>query len=679
MKTVITIILLFPLTAFSQLGTYMSEANSNQIDSLRHVYKTTLNDTVFMETSRILGFYYHERNSDSAIIYQIQQLEMARKLGFKIWEADALGLCGFITRNMGLYPVSFNYFHESLRLTEDKKNEKNVWKPEILSKAGTAHAARLTVRAFSYIDMGGLYENSGINKELESYKSCMKIAEELKDSIMMSLVCGSIGSLFMDNNNLDSALYYSQLDLELTAKSGYFKYYGGSLGNMAIIYKNLGDYEKARAYFLKSILAARQYNNIRNLGNTCINYSKLLILTKDLDSSLYYTRQAFHISEKINAPSIKLNASKIMTQIFVKKDLIDSAFHYQNIAIALGEEIMSDDKIIHMQNLEFSEQLRINDLKEEQEKYQNKVRISGLIFGIVLILIVAIILYRNGRNRRKANNLLRKQREELKTTISELKTTQTQLVQSEKMASLGELTAGIAHEIQNPLNFVNNFSELNSELIDELKEEVGNGNLEDVSEIANDIKENEQKISHHGKRASAIVKGMLQHSRLSSGQKELSNINSLCDEYLRLSYHGLKAKDKSFNAKMESSFDENIGDISMVPQDIGRVILNLLTNAFYAVKEKQNMNIEGYEPLVTVTTKKVDNMAEIEVSDNGNGIPASVLEKIFNPFFTTKPTGEGTGLGLSLSYDIITTGHDGLLDVESKEGEGTVFKIKIPL
>ncbi len=252
------------------------------------------------------------------------------------------------------------------------------------------------------------------------------------------------------------------------------------------------------------------------------------------------------------------------------------------------------------------------------------------------------------------------------------------------MASLGELTAGIAHEIQNPLNFVNNFSEVNKELLVELKDEIKKGNIDEVNAIADDVISNEEKINHHGKRADAIVKGMLQHSRSSSGTKEPTDINKLADEYLRLAYHGLRAKDKSFNATMKTDFDESIGNINIIPQDIGRVILNLITNAFYATNEKAKLDFDIYEPTVTVTTSKIikgnggNARVEICVADNGNGIPQKVLDKIFQPFFTTKPTGQGTGLGLSLSYDIVKA-HGGELKVETKEGEGSEFIIQLPV
>ncbi|MBL7743067.1 MAG: GHKL domain-containing protein [Chitinophagaceae bacterium] len=265
----------------------------------------------------------------------------------------------------------------------------------------------------------------------------------------------------------------------------------------------------------------------------------------------------------------------------------------------------------------------------------------------------------------------------LQKSLEELKAAQAQLIQSEKMASLGELTAGIAHEIQNPLNFVNNFSDVSNELVDEMREELDKGNTDEAKAIAYDVKQNLEKILHHGKRAGDIVKGMLQHSRTSTGQKELADINALADEYLRLAYHGLRAKDKTFNAATKTDYDYSVGLVKVIPQDIGRVILNLITNAFYAVTEKKKQQPEGYEPVVSVSTKKQKDNIEIIVKDNGTGIPQKVLDKIFQPFFTTKPTGQGTGLGLSLSYDIVKA-HGGELKVETKEGKGTTFIIQLP-
>jgi signal transduction histidine kinase len=311
------------------------------------------------------------------------------------------------------------------------------------------------------------------------------------------------------------------------------------------------------------------------------------------------------------------------------------------------------------------------------------------LYGLLIILTGYLIYkyqraYIVKRERERTQQKELAQAKEIEKAYTQLKSTQAQLIQSEKMASLGELTAGIAHEIQNPLNFVNNFSELNQELLAELNEEIEKGNLAEVKNIAQSVIDNEEKILYHGKRADAIVKGMLQHSRSSNNQKEPTNINALADEYLRLAYHGLRAKDKSFNATMKTDFDASIGNVNVIPQDIGRVILNLITNAFYAVQDKKKTADAGYEPTVTISTASVQpplggRSLSIKVSDNGGGIPLAILDKIFQPFFTTKPTGQGTGLGLSMSYDIITKGHGGELKVETKEGEGTSFIIQIPV
>lgn len=272
---------------------------------------------------------------------------------------------------------------------------------------------------------------------------------------------------------------------------------------------------------------------------------------------------------------------------------------------------------------------------------------------------------------------IKEAKQKAEAALTELQATQKQLIQSEKMASLGELTAGIAHEIQNPLNFVNNFSEVSKELMDELKESLVRGDLEDAMDMINDLVQNLAKINEHGRRADSIVKGMLQHSRAGSGQKEPTDINVLADECLRLAFHGLRAKDKSFNANFETVFDAAIGKIDVMPQDMGRVLLNLINNAFYAVNEKSKRGAVGYKPLVKITTEERENGVGIRVEDNGEGIPESIKEKIFQPFFTTKPTGQGTGLGLSLAYDIVKA-HDGALTVESREGEGTAFFIYLP-
>src|SRR5882672_7423176 len=309
---------------------------------------------------------------------------------------------------------------------------------------------------------------------------------------------------------------------------------------------------------------------------------------------------------------------------------------------AAKDSLLNLEKIRQVQNISFNEQMKQqeiqrqqeqlqNNIKQEKEQLQNRIKLYTLLAALIFIAVIAFMLWRNNIQKQKAKI-------QIEQAYDELKSTQAQLIQSEKMASLGELTAGIAHEIQNPLNFVNNFSEVNTELIDEMNQELNAGNTKEAISIADAIRENEQKINHHGKRADSIVKGMLQHSRNNTGQKELTEINTLTEEYLRLSYHGLKAKDKSFKATLQTDFDGSLQKINIVPQDFGRALLNLFNNAFYAVTEKKKKLGDKYDPHVSVSTKKLIDKIEIKVKDNGMGIPEKITEKIFQPFFTTKPT-----------------------------------------
>jgi two-component system NtrC family sensor kinase len=359
------------------------------------------------------------------------------------------------------------------------------------------------------------------------------------------------------------------------------------------------------------------------------------------------------------------------------KKAIEYRLVYDSLNAAMNSSQMAQN--MERSRIEFEQKKKDIIAKAEQQKKdaQQKTTRNLQYTAIGVILLIATFLYFNNRQKQKAKN-------KIEEAYSELKSTQTQLIQSEKMASLGELTAGIAHEIQNPLNFVNNFSEVNRELIAEMKEEIDKGNYNEVRLLATDVEENEEKIMHHGKRADSIVKGMLQHSRVSTGQKEPTDINALADEYLRLSYHGMRAKDKSFNGTIKTDFDASIGKISIVPQDMGRVLLNLFNNAFYAVMQKQNTpGLNHYEPIVSISTKKITSSSgaeniEIRVKDNGTGIPQKAVDKVFQPFFTTKPAGQGTGLGLSLAYDIIKA-HGGEMKVNSKESEGAEFTVQIPV
>src|SRR5688572_1436598 len=409
--------------------------------------------------------------------------------------------------------------------------------------------------------------------------------------------------------------------------------------------------------------------------------TKSFMVQQQKDSSLFYAKKADETLTSVGSLAGTVwnpaTAYENLFRVYKMRNEPDSAYKYMGLAMRAKDSLNSNTvkSSARAQDLFLQEQIRLKELEKEKIQFRNRVGTYSLLAGIVVLLLLAIIFYRNNRQKQKAKIKIEK-------AYGELKSTQAQLIQQEKMASLGELTAGIAHEIQNPLNFVNNFSDVNKELLIEMKDEMSKGNLEEATLISKDIIDNEEKINHHGKRADAIVKGMLQHSRSSSGIKELTDINALADEYLRLAYHGLRAKDKFFNATMKTDFDNSIGKLNIIPQDIGRVILNLINNAFYAVSEKQkhassSSALNGYEPTVTISTKKANGVVEIKVQDNGNGIPPKIVDKIFQPFFTTKPTGQGTGLGLSLSYDIINA-HGGKLIVETKVDKGTAFIIQLP-
>jgi len=329
-------------------------------------------------------------------------------------------------------------------------------------------------------------------------------------------------------------------------------------------------------------------------------------------------------------------------------------------------------------NYEFEKKEQSNKIKQDAKDEVTQARQMALIIGLLLSVILIVGAFIGYYNKKKANALLREQKKEIEDTLTKLKNTQSQLIHAEKMASLGELTAGIAHEIQNPLNFVNNFSEVSNELITEMVEDVENGNTLEFKATAEDLKKNLDKINHHGQRADSIVKGMLLHSRGTTGEKTMTNINNLLDQNVTLAYHGLRANDKEFNITLEKEYDKSLEKINIIPQNISRVLLNIINNACYAANDKKKMSDIDFVPVLNVSTKNLNSKVEIRIRDNGNGIQNEISDKIFQPFFTTKPTGDGTGLGLSLSYDIIVKEHKGEIRFESEEGKFTEFIITLP-
>ncbi len=686
-KLKMALFLLFPLSVTAQI-------EQTQLDSMRRVLQYADNDTIRMDACFNLGLFYDDVNLDSSIFYCEKGISIAKRLNLKLNEAELLMDISFPLSKIGNYPLSLKVLMQAKELTENSANEKNTWR---LSQGLTPHAYRLSILGYTYLGFGELYFHTGDNeKRLTSYYKGKEIAESIKDTLLLYFLYGDIGDAYYSMNKLDAALQYGQKAMKclysLPLKDR--KYGGTVISGIGSIYQRMEKPALAREYFQKAIAASEEQNNPSNAGDSYLLFAGFYESINRTDSSLYYARKALEAYQQIGEAKSNLKAYRMLSNYYWKQNNGDSSFAYLRLATILNDSLDQEEKkkLQEFQVAGFNEQIRLQELEKESIQTQNKIRTYGMLAGLAILSIIGFLLYRNNRQKQKANKVLQEQKEKVESTLQELKSTQSQLIQSEKMASLGELTAGIAHEIQNPLNFVNNFSEVNKELLVEMKDEIKKGNIDEVNAIADDVISNEEKINHHGKRADAIVKGMLQHSSSGNGKKEPTDINKLADEYLRLAYHGLRAKDprdaahKSFNATMKTDFDETICNINIIPQDIGRVILNLITNAFYAVHEKKKQIGEGYEPTVTVSTSRSPHLSGvfggevlIKVTDNGNGIPQKVLDKIFQPFFTTKPTGQGTGLGLSLSYDIVTKGHRGTLEVISTEGVGSEFVIKLSI
>jgi signal transduction histidine kinase len=673
MKKIFIAIQFFFLVNFAQ-----AQILSNT-DSLKNSLAQEKDDSKKFKTISELFWSYVYINPDSSFRYAQEGLLLAQKLKDDKALYYAYGQYASFERINGNYPEATKYVLQYLAFAKQTKNFVNISSASIdisdiyREEGDYEHAIYYANIATSLFMSNFAYdENAKISDTLIAYGHIILIKAEIYEQF----------------NQLDSALKYATFIYENCNKIFGIPHSPPAyvMGN---IYSKIGKFHTAFDYYRQGLAIAINTGLTKDIMDIYNGMAKTFKKTGQFDSTIFYAKKTIELSQTAHYSIVKLDALSMLSEIYRSQKNIDSLARYLDLTIAAKDSLFSQQKVMQVQSLTFNEQLSQQELQQKIEqnaiRYKNRLNIYILFASLLILLIVAAALWRRNIYRKKSYTLLQTQNQEIdnqkqkvESALEELKATQSQLIQSEKMASLGVLTAGIAHEIQNPLNFVNNFSEVNRELLKEMNEEIENGNLKEVKSIAKDVSENEEKINHHGKRADAIVKGMLQHSRSRSGIKELTDINKLADEYLRLAYHGLRAKDKSFNATMVTHFDPTIEKVNLVPQDIGRVILNLITNAFYVVNEKKKNELGGYEPTVTINTTKSAKNILISVRDNGNGIPKNILDKIFQPFFTTKPTGQGTGLGLSLSYDIVKA-HGGDLRVVTKEGEGSEFIIQIPV
>jgi two-component system, NtrC family, sensor kinase len=659
-KIILSVILLFCInTIFAQ--------KQHLIDSLKYALTAAKHDTSRILIMDKLSHEYTVIKIDSAFYYSQSALTLSRQIRFAKGEATSLIELGWALRISGNPAKSFEIYLKCLKVA----NENNL----------------TDIKALALLNIGVIYTDDFKDnaKALNHNFAALALCHSIQDN-ELAIDCESvIAYIYTNMHQLDLAAHYNQLAFQHSTQFNVNSWMPNILGNFGAIYAAENEFRKAIDYTNQGLRLAYTIENYSLSSRLNIQIAKIYQQENQIDSAVHFAIKALNDAQKGNIYTRIISAGTVLSDLYKKRDQ-NQMLHYTQIAYIAKDSLYNMGKMFALRSaVEFDEKERQYEIETATASYQNKVKIYSLIAGLGVFLVIAFILYRNSRKQKEANAILQKQKQEIELqkknveiTLSELKATQSQLIQSEKMASLGELTAGIAHEIQNPLNFVNNFSEVNKELLIEMKDEMKKGNIDEVNTIADDVISNEEKINHHGKRADAIVKGMLQHSRSSTGVKEPTDINKLADEYLRLSYHGLRAKDKEFSAEMKTDFDNTIDKINIIPQDIGRVLLNLYNNAFYAVNEKAKQQPNGYEPTISVSTKKINNKVELTVKDNGNGIPQKVVDKIFQPFFTTKPTGVGTGLGLSLSYDIIKA-HGGEIKVETKEGEFTEFVVQLPI
>jgi len=638
----------------------------------KSIYEETGNQKKLGYLMSLIGINQrYTGNYGDAIESQMQALKIGKEIKDTLTINEALLALGFTYLKVEKWSEALDYQKQALDLL--------------------IHMDDSTGIARVYSDMGVTHMSmDSLDAAIKDHKAALAIREKTNDHYSIASSYFYLGDIYQLQARYPEALEYYRQSYFFSNEGGYSINKMDSQLEIGSILHKMGENDLALKNYrevLEYSLDKEEWKGIvwasEAIGDVYLGEGKTGLAIKWLNKAVSKTPpNAFSIlnpiHEKLADAYVLSGNYKMGYENFV-------LYHQTKDSLLVAENA---DKIITLTNrFEFeSKQALLNDrhdklmqLKQAEIEKQKLTRNFSLM-GMGIILILAIIFFIRFVEKKKLN-------EKLQVTLSNLKATQGQLIQAEKMASLGELTAGVAHEIQNPLNFVNNFSEVSVDLTNDLVEEVNKGNTEEINILSLELKQNLEKITQHGKRASSIVNGMLDHSRKGSGQKEKTDINKIADEFLRLSYHGLKAKGKSFNADFKLDVDDNLQKINVIPQDIGRVLLNLINNAFYACAERSRstanknsgQNIEEFKPLVVVSTKKYEDKIEIRVKDNGTGIPQEIKDKIFQPFFTTKPTGEGTGLGLSLSYDIITKGHGGSLKVRTKEGEFTEFIINLPI
>jgi len=637
-------------------------------DSLARIYQQgNDSDTAKLELLRRLSFN-EVKDPKLSLKYAEELISLSATLGNNIYLARGYFLKGNEQRLLGDLHEALDAYFKSAEAARKAKD---------VPAEGSTYGAIADVYSVSHNHSGAM----------TYYNKAIAILRLFPDSVRLASTILNAGDEYRMNKIYDSALLYFQEAKAIFDKVHYLAGSAYSLGNIGMVYVSMGKYTLAEKNLNTAIGILEELEDYSPLCDYFLSMCDVYLYKQDKTTALEYALRSLKIARELYLKGQIRDASLKVSEIYESMNDPGKALSYYKNFIVYRDSIENLKSVQQRadlsRNFEVSQKQAEVNVLNRQKKLQRLLLFVALIVLAVIIVLV-IILLRNNRQKQRAFTLLSRakavteeQRDQTNKALEKLKRTQAHLIQSEKMASLGELTAGIAHEIQNPLNFVNNFSEVNAELITELQAENKKGNPDTVHAISEEIFKNEEKISHHGKRADAIVKGMLQHSRSGAAEKIPTDINALAGEYFRLAYHGLRAKDKSFNAAMNTDLDPRAGEINVVPQEIGRVILNLANNAFYAVGAKSKELGNGFSPAVSLSTKKTNEHVLISVKDNGTGMSPAVREKIFQPFFTTKGPELGTGLGLSLSYDIVKA-HGGEIRVESVEGTGSEFVVILP-
>ncbi len=705
------------------LLTLPAPGQTPKADSLRQLLRTQPRaDTNRVRRLRKLAQELSAMDAPRATTLSREGLALARQLNDPVGEGQALLSLANLHRRQADYGPAQAYAEQALRLfvrRADRRGQGKAWLQLSLIddlRGNPAPALAAALKGLSLaeqagdlqtqkriqVSIGDIYRKMGnYDEAITVLQAALKSGQRAGDHQQVLMALSGLGESFQMLKKWPQALEYYRQALQLSKQLGDPVGETENETGLAEAYGLQGNQAEALAHGLRARQLVRTTHDSYNLPLVELMLARAYVLVHRPDSALVLARHALQLSQQTRSNESIRSAYDIMALAYAQRGSFAQAYRYRNLQMAYNDTLSGKDTQRRTSALRYGYEL---DKKQTQIALLTKTRqlqiqtnarqrqqLYGLLAGLGGVLLVAGLLLRNIFLKQRANRHLNEKNEQiaahrdnLDRTLTELQSTQDQLVQREKMASLGELTAGVAHEIQNPLNFVNNFADLSVELVTELTEALATEPLseagkENIEQLLQTLTQNQDKIHQHGRRADRIVKSMLEHSRTSSGQHEATDLNALAQEYLRLAYHGWRAKNKDFNATLTTDFDPRLGPVPAVPQDLSRVLLNLLTNAFYAVAAKSKQAGETYRPEVCVQTRRFENSVQIRVRDNGNGIPAAMREKIFQPFFTTKPSGEGTGLGLSLSYDIITKGHGGTLAVESQEGKYTEFTICLPV